>query len=115
MRLTTRDSDGIASAIQEGREFTTRGSLSGQPSTGWTGRLPSEWQTEYRDREDRIAYTVYSYGTPIAWLDTEEGWVMPDVKYSVTTSKQQGTIRMALYYLDVEDPRTTLKTPSPVL
>jgi hypothetical protein len=37
-------------------------------------------------------YIVYSYETPIAWAygDTVR---IPDVRYSVTTSKQQGVVR----------------------
>lgn len=32
---------------------------------------------------------IYSYGTPIAWLDAG-AWIIPDVSYSVTTAKHQG-------------------------
>jgi hypothetical protein len=38
---------------------------------------------------------VYSYGTPIAW-HTNTGWFIPDLKYSVTTSKHQGYVRRAI-------------------
>lgn len=40
-------------------------------------------------------YIVYSYSTPIAWAygDTVR---VPDVRYSVTTSKQQGKVRAYL-------------------
>jgi hypothetical protein len=62
--------------------------------------------------EDRIEYIIFSYNTPIAWLeytDTKTAnrrWVMPmekdtkgnerPVRYSVTTSKHQGKVATAL-------------------
>lgn len=48
-------------------------------------------------------YVVYSYGTPIAWhlrgdYAAEAGytWIVPDVKYSVTTTAHQNKIRTCL-------------------
>ncbi len=58
-----------------------------------TGRLDShlalQLATEFPD------YIVYSYGTPIAWHG-KFGWTIPNVKYSVTTSKHQGYVRRAI-------------------
>lgn len=49
---------------------------------------------------DHADYVVFSYDTPIAWHDAErDAWVIPDVRYSVTTSKHQGTIRTAVSQL----------------
>lgn len=82
-----------------------------------TGRLPDDDAIEYLDarKESRLEYVVYSYRTPIAyrmytgkaqnpvyatngkrvgWSDYL--WVIPDVRYSVTTSKHQGKVRTAL-------------------
>jgi hypothetical protein len=48
-------------------------------------------------------YVVYSYGTPIAWhlradyaAEAGHTWVVPAVKYSVTTSAHQNKIRTCL-------------------
>jgi len=58
-----------------------------------TGRLPLEWRHRYRADQDIIAYTVYSYSTPIAWV-TETGHVeIPDVGYSLTTTRHQNNCR----------------------
>ena len=46
-------------------------------------------------------YVVYSYGTPIGWswfdiVSERRMRRIPDAKYSVTTSKQQGMVRAYL-------------------
>ena len=50
----------------------------------------------YRESVKLADYVVYSYDTPIAWHRADGFWHMPDVKYSVTTSKHQGRILTAL-------------------
>lgn len=71
------------------------------------GRLPDEWRAKWHEDKGEIDYAIWSYGTPIAWRVTDmwlgnlgqcysSHWVMPDVKYSVTTSKHQGKVRTAL-------------------
>lgn len=40
-------------------------------------------------------YVVRSYGTPIAWAGPGESLTVPDVRYSVTTSRHQGIARRA--------------------
>lgn len=71
------------------------------------GQLPDEWRAKWRQDKGEIDYVIYSYETPIAWRvsDTWYGnhgqthshrWVMPNVKYSLTTSKHQGKVRTAL-------------------
>ena len=47
----------------------------------------------------KATYIVYSYDTPIAWHSRRQGWVMPDVKYSNTTTRHQGRIRTALQFV----------------
>jgi hypothetical protein len=42
-----------------------------------------------------VTYVVYSYGTPIAWVEKGKGYA-PDVKYSTTTSHHQTIARVAL-------------------
>lgn len=62
------------------------------PHQSWIG-------TGWLPREHRAAvlaadYVVYSYATPIAWHVPGEGWTVPDVKYSVTTSRHQAQARL---------------------
>jgi hypothetical protein len=44
---------------------------------------------------DAPLYVVLSYGTPIAWAAGPGPLTVPDVKYSVTTSRHQGIARRA--------------------
>jgi hypothetical protein len=61
-------------------------------------KLPEPHKAEYAAalRSGEIRYTVFSYSTPIAWVLTDGTKVMPDVKYSTTTSNHQGIAREAL-------------------
>lgn len=73
--------------------------------TPMTGRLPREWRERLTaDIEAALGrggvYIVWSYGTPIAWV-VGDVVTIPDVKYSVTTSKHQSTVRFALRELAV--------------
>ena len=95
IRTTTRNASTIAHAIRQGEDFTTSGALRGEafPLFIGTGRMADSDAAKLRTA--RIDYVVYSYGTPIAYRANGE-WVIPDAKYSVTTSKHQGTISYAL-------------------
>lgn len=57
------------------------------------GMLPADWQAVYRN--DRPVYTVLSYRTPIAWVARNGNLVIPDVKYSPTTTQHQWTVKAA--------------------
>lgn len=47
-----------------------------------------------RARLPEATYVVYSYLTPIAWVtEDEDPLYVPDVRYSVTTSRHQGKCR----------------------
>jgi hypothetical protein len=46
--------------------------------------------------ESKIAFVVFSYGTPIAWHTDAEGWYVVSQKFSVTTSKHQNLTRRAI-------------------
>ena len=50
--------------------------------------------------EDRAAgnveFVVWSYHTPIAWFGEDNGWVLPDEKYSSSTSRHQSRVRHAV-------------------
>jgi hypothetical protein len=60
-----------------------------------TGRLDAEYVKAYQDAD--VAYTVVSYATPIAWVTSDGKIVIPEDRYSPTTSNHQGLCRV---YLD---------------
>lgn len=95
MTRTIRTTTGNAHRpISDLSPFTTSGALSGRTPHGETftawdsGRLPRE----HVDSFQRATYAVYSYATPIAWV-TDGAWAIPDVRYSVTTSRHQSAAR----------------------
>jgi hypothetical protein len=59
------------------------------------GRLPAEWRAKYRADilSPGVRYTVVSYQTPIAWVLADGAVVIPDVTYSLTTTRHQGQCR----------------------
>lgn len=66
-----------------------------------TGRL-SDFDKKWLQSDQELArsggspfYVVYSYDTPIAWAYGTTV-VIPDVRYSPTTSKQQTRVRISL-------------------
>ena len=105
MATATR-SVATAQKIVARKDFKTYGSLSGSTTRRDVGQMPHNWREDFYDRANFIDFVVYSYDTPVAWHDSKRGWVFPDVKYSVTTSKQQGSVRYALHG---ETVRTTTK------
>ncbi len=54
------------------------------------GYLPHYLTRIMRERGDSIVQVIYSYSTPIAWLDAG-CWIIPDVTYSTTTSTKHQT------------------------
>lgn len=42
------------------------------------------------------AYVIHSYATPIAWWTEREGWYLVKERFSVTTSKHQSLIAIAV-------------------
>lgn len=69
----------------------------------WSGELPYKLEKVYFARKHHISTVIYSYSTPIAWYDAEfEKWFVPDVRYSVTTSKHQG------YLWKLTEPRRSI-------
>lgn len=69
------------------REPFTGSNLVGGPrgTVGSFGYLSYYWQDVFC--EDQPDYVVWSYETPIVWHG-RQGWVVPPVKYSPTTSRQ---------------------------
>lgn len=76
-----------------------KGSLSGRwhdvPLIIPSGWAPTELTSVLRFEAGPV-YVVYSYGTPIAWVTTDGMAAVPDLKYSVTTSKHQSLVLGAL-------------------
>ena len=75
-----------------------------------TGLMPSDEAARMND--SLISYVIYSYNTPIAYRRVADWnkngtanyeWVVPDVRYSVTTSKHQGKVRTAASILNRGD------------
>lgn len=103
-KITQRDAVG---AIERRESFRTHGSLTGARAVTLsdarsTGMLPDDWRKALEldairaKTEGKPLYIVRSYATPIAWAVGADP-VVPDVKYSVTTSKHQGIARRALF------------------
>lgn len=51
---------------------------------------------QYHARVNDVMYTVLSYATPIAWVLRNGMVVIPDTKYSVTTTNQQNLCKVYL-------------------
>ena len=93
-KLSTRSRE-VAEAIAACRPFTTHGALRAQAgSVGpWdAGRLSGADLDRYRADMSRIVYTVFSYATPIAWVTSDGKAYRVAQRFSVTTSKHQGTL-----------------------
>lgn len=61
--------------------------VQGAPPAGG-GQMPREFRIPAT-----AVYVVWSYNTPIAWVDADGTVTIPDVTYSVTTTIQQGKVR----------------------
>lgn len=82
----------LAPYLRAREPFRTHGALRGEAAPPvFTGHLP----TEYHESALHATYVVYSYSTPIAWY-AHGTWVVPDTRYSVTTSAHQSRVRTAL-------------------
>jgi hypothetical protein len=70
--------------------------IAGPPTS--TGHLPAVDAAYLRADQERygIAYTVLSYKTPIAYVLTDGTVVMPEARYSPTTTAHQDTTAQAL-------------------
>lgn len=72
--------------------FQCNKSLRGQAWTDGSGQLPAAYAEAFHAMRESIAFVVYSYATPIAWVLTDGTEIRPAVKYSVTTSRHQGRL-----------------------
>lgn len=59
---------------------------------------PFKGNSMYAEHADNGDYVVYSYWTEIGRVTTSGEVIIPDTRYSVTTSKQQGYVRAWLGY-----------------
>lgn len=79
----------------------SNGTVRGTERYVGSGRLAPEYRAEIMAALDagRLVYVVYSYATPIAWVETSaQGtpvWIMPQTKYSATTTNHQSMVRQA--------------------
>lgn len=72
--------------IRARQPFTMRDTLSG--TVEWDGRF-GHLPLDLREQVTEAAYVIYSYRTPIAWVDAAGVAHVPDVGYSPTTSQHQ--------------------------
>lgn len=106
LRVKNRNGETL-DAINRRRSFETHGALWGtfypQGFRGYTDQLSPHYLRLIRYRPDDVDYVVFSYSTPIAWhLRSTDAWIIPNVKYSATTSTHQSVVRQALHhYLEV--------------
>jgi len=102
--ISQREAAGPNGALANGRDFTAS-ALKGEripegfPLYRDSGRMPREDAELFRThaRAGRLAYVVSSYATPIGYVLTDGTRIIPDARYSVTTSKHQGYVRAWLY------------------
>lgn len=85
-----------AARIESGLPFTASALRGTEGAAGESGRLCGDDLTLWRETGQAATYTVWSYGTPIAWRMADGSWVMVSGRFSVTTSKHQGIVRRAV-------------------
>lgn len=84
----------LGEAVANKEEIVGHNTRAGAGVTGgFRNLLPSQYQEKMR--ADNPNYVVVHHATPIAWHG-ESGWVVPDVKYSSTTSRRQNAIRRSI-------------------
>lgn len=85
--------DHVANRVEFNANNTLRGTHSQFVDFG---RLPLQYRDQFaHDSQAADFFVVLSYSTPIAWF-ARGVWFMPDVKYSVTTSKQANYVRRGM-------------------
>jgi len=89
----------VGAAIRAREVFDNNGSTLGgaRKFRGW-GHLPQGYLPQGFDT-DTVAYWVYSYDTPIAWVFEADGFTVPEmprVRYSKVTLHHQKIVAEAL-------------------
>lgn len=90
------DVGGPAGMLARRKPFDSHGAMVATPyAPAFTARLPAEWASRYRsdNQSPGIAYTVRSYATPIAWALANGEITIPEVSYSITTTRHQNLCR----------------------
>lgn len=106
--ITARGSRNALPGLLSGREAwkTRNGSMSGGDVNTWpvaSGYLPEPHLGQLASSQP--VYVVWSYETPIAWVDESGQWFVPDVMYSATTNGQQSAVLAALRELGLTPAR----------
>lgn len=96
-RTTVNYADTYIQALEPFHTGNPRGGLWGDDSSTvmHLGKLPEPYRSQIYESPG-LVYVVYSYQTPIAWVTSDGKTHIPDVKYSVTTTKHQHIARKAL-------------------
>ncbi len=83
--------------ISRREAFVTSGALSARTHTGPGDQLNfgkmSENSRSIIKALNDIDYVVHSYATPIGVHSESQGWIIPEDKYSSTTTQHQGQVR----------------------
>lgn len=92
MSMSEKTREEVALFLRSRKPFK-RGNLSAEKfgpfRTG--GHLPAA--EVIKMLRDEPTYIVYSYDTPIAWITTDGTAYVPDVTYSVTTTRHQRIVK----------------------
>ena len=95
MKYTSRsDAKAEIAALREFRGNSMFGSRGTSYGGHIYGRAAELWAADQIGGE--IEYVVVSYATPIAWYTKRGEWVVPEEKYSHTTSRHQSVVRQAV-------------------
>lgn len=115
VQLTTRSSSrDFARVLSRGSSFATHGALRGERvpvgdiDRRTVGQLSGGPLERFKRDAPFIRYVVYSYDTPIAWC-TGRGWYVVEWNFSVTTSRHQSKISVAIDYSEIPKARCDCK------
>lgn len=106
----------LTAALANGSPF--RNSNKTFQGSSWSGVLLLPWGNQLsqdlttRFYGDAPPYVVWSYSTPIAWRSESGEWIVPNVTYSLTTTRHQSQVRFALSRLVHLIREKTINTPS---
>ena len=94
-------SQAVAHAIARMEEFNTHGNMDARTfNQGSAGYLRGDGLEAYYRDVNTLDYIVYSYYTPIAWHTPENGWVVVDKSFSISSGKHQSAARWGVSMSD---------------
>lgn len=86
----------VAQHVAQRKSFQCNRTLRGTYFDVQMGQLPIDRRAGFlRATDADDFYAVYSYSTPIAWY-SHGTWTVPDVRYSVTTTRHQNAARKGI-------------------